>query len=151
MTAAKKEMKVPAIQKGTVIDHIPPHAAARVLDILDLGDELVTFGNNLSSRKMKKKGIIKVSDKMLRKDELDRIALVAPEATLCEIKDYKVIKKRKVQMPDVFAGMLRCFNPNCITRHQDMKTMFTLVQKDPVRLKCHYCESTFDKDQLELL
>ncbi len=147
----KKEMKVPGIESGTVIDHIPSESTFKVLDILKIGDELVTIGNNLSSKKMGKKGIIKVSDKMLKKEELDKIALIAPKATINEIKNFKVVKKRQVQMPSLFLGMMKCFNPTCITRHQDVKTKFILINKKPVELKCHYCESVFDKEQLELL
>jgi len=147
----KKEMKVPGIESGTVIDHIPSESTFKVLDILKIGDELVTVGNNLSSKKMGKKGIIKVSDKMLKKEELDKIALIAPQATINEIKNFKVVKKRQVQMPSLFLGMIKCFNPTCITRHQDVKTKFILINKKPVELKCHYCESVFDKEQLELL
>lgn len=147
----KKEVKVPAIERGTVIDHIPSESTFKVLDILKIEDELVTIGNNLSSKKMGKKGIIKVSDKMLKKEELDKIALIAPQATINEIKNFKVVKKRQVQMPSLFLGMIKCFNPTCITRHQDVKTKFILINKKPVELKCHYCESVFDKEQLELL
>lgn len=147
----KKEVKVPAIERGTVIDHIPSESTFKVLDILKIEDELVTIGNNLSSKKMGKKGIIKVSDKMLKKEELDKIALIAPKATINEIKNFKVVKKRQVQMPSLFLGMIKCFNPTCITRHQDVKTKFILINKKPVELKCHYCESVFDKEQLELL
>lgn len=147
----KKELKVPAIESGTVIDHIPSESTFKVLDILKIEDELVTIGNNLSSKKMGKKGIIKVSDKMLKKEELDKIALIAPQATINEIKNFKVVKKRQVQMPSLFLGMIKCFNPTCITRHQDVKTKFILINKKPVELKCHYCESVFDKEQLELL
>jgi aspartate carbamoyltransferase regulatory subunit len=147
----KKEMKVPGIESGTVIDHIPSESTFKVLDILKIGDELVTIGNNLSSKKIGKKGIIKVSDKMLKKEELDKIALIAPQATINEIKNFKVVKKRQVQMPSLFLGMIKCFNPTCITRHQDVKTKFILINKKPVELKCHYCESVFDKEQLELL
>ena len=147
----KKEVKVPAIERGTVIDHIPSESTFKVLDILKIEDELVTIGNNLSSKKMGKKGIIKVSDKMLKKEELDKIALIAPQATINEIKNFKVVKKRQVQMPSLFLGMIKCFNPTCITRHQDVKTKFILINKKPLELKCHYCESVFDKEQLELL
>lgn len=147
----KKEVKVPAIERGTVIDHIPSESTFKVLDILKIEDELVTIGNNLSSKKMGKKGIIKVSDKMLKKEELDKIALIAPKATINEIKNFKVVKKRQVQMPSLFLGMIKCFNPTCITRHQDVKTKFILINKKPLELKCHYCESVFDKEQLELL
>jgi aspartate carbamoyltransferase regulatory subunit len=147
----KKEVKVPAIERGTVIDHIPSESTFKVLDILKIEDELVTIGNNLSSKKMGKKGIIKVSDKMLKKEELDKIALIAPQATINEIKNFKVVKKRQVQMPSLFLGMIKCGNPTCITRHQEVKTKFILINKKPVELKCHYCESVFDKEQLELL
>ena len=138
-----KERKITAIEKGIVIDHIPSEVIFDVVDILDLHDEQITIGKNFDSGKMKKKGIIKVSDKGLTNKELNRISLVAPDATISRIKNYKVFGKMKVKLPTE-VGHLECKNPNCITRIQNMDTKFKLVSKKPVKLKCHYCERAFE-------
>lgn len=138
-----KERKISGIQEGIVIDHIPPGAVFDVVDILDLHDEQLTLGKNFDSKKMEHKGIIKVGDKKLTNKEINRIALIAPNATISRIKNYKVVSKAKVEIPKAI-DYLECKNPNCITRVQGMDTRFNLVSESPVKLKCHYCERIFD-------
>ena len=93
---------------------------------------------------------MKVSDKYLTQEELGKISLLATEATISVIKDYKVLEKRKIEMPDVFDGILQCFNPKCITRHEEVRTKFYVISKDPLNIKCHHCESVFLKDQIKI-
>ena len=148
---AEKERKVSAIKDGTVIDHIPPAYTLKILRLLDIGDELVTVGNNLSSKSMIKKGVIKIAGKELSNDELNKIAIFAPDAKVSIIRNYKVAKKHGVDIPKVVEGIIQCFNTNCITRHQPVKTKFHLIEKKPLKLKCHHCEKAFDKKQITLI
>ena len=98
----KKQLVVSAIKNGTVIDHIPARLLFNVIDILGLSqlDNQITFGTNLESDKLGKKAIIKLSEVFFRKDDLDRIALVAPQAKINIIKDYNVVEKKVVEVPD---------------------------------------------------
>ena len=98
----RKELKVSAIENGTVIDHIPANSLFKVIKILSLEnlEEQVLFGTNLESKKYGRKGIVKVSNKFFESDEVNKIALVAPNASLIEIRDYKVVQKSRVQIPD---------------------------------------------------
>ena len=144
------EQKVPAIENGIVIDHIPVQSTLKVVKLLELGSELVTFGNNLSSSKMGKKGLVKISDKYLTKAELGKISLVAPDAMISIIKDYKVIDKKKVDIPAMFDAILTCFNPKCITRHEPARTKFYVLSKNPLKIRCHHCESVFWGDQIKI-
>ena len=144
------EQKVPAIENGIVIDHIPPQGALKVLKLLELNDEQVTFGNNLTSGKIGRKGLVKISDKYLTKAELGKISLVAPDATVSVINDYKVVDKKKIEIPAVFDGILTCFNPRCITRHEPVRTKFYVTSKEPLKIKCHHCESVFLRDQIKI-
>ena len=134
-----KELKVSAIKEGTVIDHIPAKNLFKVISILGLEKipNAITFGTNLESKKLGRKSIIKVADRFFEDDEINKIALVAPEAKLNIIKDYKVVEKRVVSLPDEIAGYVRCFNPKCITNHEDVLTRFTVVSRSPLELKCH--------------
>jgi len=93
----RKELQVAALENGTAIDHIPTDAVFKVVALLQLQklDNRITIGNNLKSNKMGKKGIIKVSDKFFREDELNRIALVAPNVNLNIIKAFEVVEKKK--------------------------------------------------------
>jgi aspartate carbamoyltransferase regulatory subunit len=145
-----KEFKVSAIENGTVIDHIPAKSVFQVIKILNLDnfDNQILFGTNLESKKYGTKGIIKVSNKYFKKEEINKIALVAPRATLIVIKDYKVIEKKSVEIPDEVVKIVKCFNPNCITNHEKVPTKFTVISKDDLKLHCHYCEKNTDKKNM---
>ncbi|MBP5473760.1 MAG: aspartate carbamoyltransferase regulatory subunit [Bacteroidales bacterium] len=147
-----KQMSVSAIQNGTVIDHIPAENLFKVIKILGL-DKIrnqITFGTNLDSKKLGRKAIIKISDVWFEKDDINRIALVAPEAKLNIIKDYQVVEKKVVELPDDISGIVKCMNPKCVTNFEDIKTQFTVVSKKPVALKCHYCEKITDENNMEI-
>lgn len=146
-----REMKVPAIENGTVIDHIPAVHTYKVLQILRLHDELITIGNNLNSKKLGKKGVVKVCDKTLNQDEVNKIAIIAPSATINVIKNYKVAQKWKVELPDVLDHVVQCFNPNCITRKEQVQSRFFVIRKKPATLKCYYCEKTMGEEHIVLL
>jgi aspartate carbamoyltransferase regulatory subunit len=147
MTSDIKEFKVSAIENGTVIDHIPSKSVFQVIKILHLDEasDTVLFGNNLESKKYGKKGIIKVSNKFFKKNEINKIGLVAPKATLIVIKDYKVTSKEQVKLPDTIEDIVKCFNPNCITNHEKVSTKFYFIDKEDIKLRCHYCEKITDK------
>ncbi len=146
----KKELKVNAIKDGTVIDHIPAKDLFKVIRILKLDkyNNQITFGTNLESKKLGYKAIIKISDKFFEDDEINKIALVASDANLNIIRDYQVIEKKTVTIPDQIIGIAKCFNPKCITNNEEIITKFTVVSKKDVSLKCHYCEKIMDKAQL---
>ncbi|HQH18470.1 MAG TPA: aspartate carbamoyltransferase regulatory subunit [Bacteroidales bacterium] len=146
----RKEFIVSAIENGTVIDHIPSKNVFQVIKILNLeeSDDMVLFGTNLESKKYGKKGIIKVKNKFFKNSEINKIALVAPKATLIVIKDYQITSKQVVELPDDVQGIVKCFNPNCITNHEKVETKFNLIDKEEVKLRCHYCEKITDKKNM---
>lgn len=136
------EIMVPALRNGTVIDHIPSDKLFEVVSILHL-DKIKTemiFGYNLGSLKMDTKSIIKVSDKYFSDQELNQLSVVVPNVTLNIIKDYEVVEKREVVMPDELKGIVKCANPKCITNHEPMETRFKVIDKEAGLIRCHYCE-----------
>jgi aspartate carbamoyltransferase regulatory subunit len=137
-----KELKVSAIENGTVIDHIPSNAVFQVIRMLKLETfgNMVLFATNLESKKYGTKGIIKVSGRFFEDEELNKISLVAPSASIIEIHDFEVTSKKVVAIPDQVNGIVKCFNPNCITNIEQLPARFTVVDKEEIRLKCHYCE-----------
>lgn len=142
-----KELVVSAIENGTVIDHIPVQSVFQVTRLLRL-DELsshVLIGTNLDSKKFGKKGIVKVSDKYFAREDINKIALVAPTATLIEIRGFKVTEKKQVEVPDTIEKVVRCVNPNCVTNVENVPTRFRVINKQDVKLRCHYCEKITDK------
>ncbi|MDK2969907.1 MAG: aspartate carbamoyltransferase regulatory subunit [Bacteroidota bacterium] len=148
----RKELQVAALENGTAIDHIPTEELFKVVSLLQLQkiDHRITIGNNLRSRKMGKKGIIKIADKFFREDEINRIALIAPSVSLNIIKDYEVVEKKEITLPDEIVEIVKCNNPKCITNNEPMKTRFHVIDKEKVILQCHYCELKIDKDEIEL-
>lgn len=149
----KKHLSVSAIQNGTVIDHIPAQNLFKVISILGLDNisNQITFGSNFGSAKMGKKAIVKIADKYFERDEINRIAIVAPNAKLNIIKDYEVVEKMVVEVPDSIKGIVRCMNPKCITNVEGIDTRFDVVDKADVTLKCCYCEKITDSDHMEFL
>ncbi len=148
-----KEMKVTAIKDGTVIDHIPANNLFKVLSLLGLEniENQITFGTNLESRKLGRKSIIKVSDKFFADSEINKIALVAPTAKLNIIRNYEVVEKKEVTIPNEIVGFVKCFNPKCVTNHENITTRFSVISKSPLELKCHFCEKTTSENHLIIL
>ena len=120
MTNDKKELQVAALENGTVIDHIPAEKLFTVVSLLGLEhmSNNITIGFNLNSKKLGKKGIIKIADKFFCDDEINRIAVVAPNVKLNIIRNYEVVEKRELRLPDELHGIVKCANPKCITNNE---------------------------------
>ena len=112
-----KKMQVAALRNGTVIDHIPSDKLFQVFNILDLGNctNMITVGNNLNSDKIVKKGIIKISDRFLEDNEASKIALIAPNAKVNIIREFEVIEKRPLKLPEEVRDIVQCQNPACLS------------------------------------
>jgi aspartate carbamoyltransferase regulatory subunit len=148
-----KQMSVSAIENGTVIDHIPAKNLFKVIQILGLDriDSQITFGTNLESKKLGRKAIIKISGKFFEDEDINRIALVAPEAKLNIIRGYEVVEKKVVEVPDTIVGIAKCMNPKCITNFEQVITKFRVVSKKSVALKCHYCEKITTQENMQII
>lgn len=146
----KNEMLVAAIENGTVIDHIPSEKTYQVAQLLGLQNlsTPVTIGYNLLSKKLGKKGIIKVADKFFTDEEISRLSVVAPNIVLNIIRDYEVVEKKTVVTPAEIKGIVKCNNPKCITNNEPMTTYFHVA--DGI-LTCHYCEKEQDINKVELV
>ncbi len=149
----KKELVVSAIENGTVIDHIPTDAVYQVIRILNLESytDEVLIGNNLHSNKLGLKGIIKIKNKFFSKQEVSKIALVAPFASIITIKEYNVVDKFQTEIPDVVENIIKCANPKCITNAEVVPTRFYVVDRENLKMKCHYCEKFTTKDTMKSL
>lgn len=144
MKTASNSLAVAALRDGTVIDHIPSAALFKAVRILNIEacTQHVTIGNNLPSHRLGSKGIIKVADVEFPEAVLNRIALIAPHASVNLIRNFEVAEKREVTLPDSIVGIVRCANPKCITNHEPMDTRFEVVDRDDVTLSCCYCGQT---------
>ena len=138
----KDKLQVAALENGTVIDHIPSELVFQIVDLLGLKnlDSSVTIGYNLVSQKIGRKGIIKIADKFFTDEEISRLSIVAPNVVLNIIKDYEVVEKKTVIIPNELHGIVRCHNPKCISNNEPMASFFHVIDKEQRLLKCHYCE-----------
>ncbi len=152
-TGIDREFKVYRIENGIVIDHIPHWGAYKVIEILGLqGQEpLVTVGFGLASQKMGKKDLLKVENLSLTQEDINRIAIVAPSATINRVEDSRIVDKFKVRLPDEIYGLVRCANPGCITRHEPAPPRFVTLRRHPVVLRCHYCSHVVGGEDIEVL
>ncbi len=146
-------LQVAALKDGTVIDHIPSDKLFTVVSLLRLDrmDNNITIGYNLESKKLGKKGIIKIAGKFFCDEEINRISVVTPYVKLNIIRDYEVVEKKEVHLPDELKGIVKCANPQCITNNEPMKTWFRVVDKENCLLKCHYCEKEQFKEEVTIL
>lgn len=153
MNDDKQALQVAALKNGTVIDHIPSEKLFTVVQLLGL-DQMtnnITIGFNLDSKKLGKKGIIKIADKFFDDEEINRISVVAPRIKLNIIRDYEVVEKKEVQMPDDLREIIKCANPKCISNNEPMATLFHVIDKEECVLKCHYCDREQRKDEFSIL
>ncbi|MCF8219153.1 MAG: aspartate carbamoyltransferase regulatory subunit [Bacteroidales bacterium] len=149
----RKELKVSAIKNGTVIDHLPSDSVFQVIRILNLNnsENPLYSGINLESKKFGNKGIIKVENRYFKPEEVNKIALLAPKATMIEIKDFDVVRKTSLEIPDVITKVVKCINPKCITNNQNVPTKFEVMNKDKeeeLKLHCHFCEKTTARENI---
>lgn len=146
-------MQVAAIENGTVIDHIPSektYEVARLLHLTDI-DVPTLIGYNLPSKRLGKKGIIKITNKYFTDEEISRLSVIAPNVVLNIIKDYEVVEKKMVVTPNEIHGIIKCNNPKCITNNEPMDTFFTVIDKEKGIVKCHYCDKEQDINHVELV
>lgn len=147
-----RELKVKPIKNGTVIDHINANKALKVLKILGLpsSETSVTLAMNVQSSQMGSKDIVKIEGRELASREVDEIALIAPHATINIIRDYEIVGKGKVNLLEEIKSILTCSNPNCITNTDEpVETRFIVLEKEPLILRCHYCERIMDQSEVE--
>ncbi len=149
----QSELTVRRIKEGTVIDHIDEGRGLKVLGALriDGGDgSLITIALNVPSGKFKKKDIIKVENKFLKDDDTNKLALIAPKATINMIRDYKLVEKRRVSLPNEIDRIFQCSNPDCITNSTEhIEPVMDVVDKEGRVLKCRYCGRILDVNKLK--
>lgn len=150
----KHELKVKPIENGTVIDHITANKALHILKILGLPDEdviNVTVAMNVSSRETGRKDIVKIENREIDHEELNQIALIAPKATINIIRNYEVIKKDKIILPQVIKSIIKCTNDKCITNYENepINSKFNVIESQPPVLRCHYCEKLIKNEDIE--
>jgi len=149
---ARKTLRVSKIKEGTVIDHITGGHALDVIKILGIkgrAEGVVTVAMNVPSKRHGTKDVVKVEGRELNPKEVDKIALLAPHATINIIRDYKAAEKKRVKLPKVIRGIVKCANPACISNSSEpVQPTFYVEKEDPLRLRCHYCSYIMEKQDV---
>jgi aspartate carbamoyltransferase regulatory subunit len=144
------KMKVKKIENGVVIDHIPKGKGLAVLSILGIDEGFhatVSMVMNTPSTSMGLKDIIKIEERALEEKEINKIALIAPAATVNFVHDYQIVKKRKISVPDSFEDVIRCPNPKCIS-NKEGRPLLKVERKSPLHVRCAYCERAYSQEEL---
>lgn len=143
------ELQINAIKNGTVIDHITSEKTLEIMRLLELNKEegtiMVAF--NLESKKQGKKGIIKIDDRILTDEEAERIAILAPEASINIIENFKVVEKKMVELPEIITGIIKCVNAKCVTNFEKIPTKF---YREEGKYRCAYCEASIKNKNITL-
>ena len=149
----QSELMVRRIKEGTVIDHIDEGKGLQVLNAIGIDGKdgsLITIALNVPSGKFKKKDIIKVENKFLKDDDTNKLAVIAPKATINIVKDYKLVEKRRVALPNEIDRIFRCSNPDCITNSlEKIESIMDVIDKEGRVLKCRYCGRMLDVNKLK--
>ena len=154
MTTSKSELKIKAIENGTVIDHISANKSLHILKILGLPDaetQNVTIAMNVPSNQIGRKDILKIENRELDAKELNQVALIAPKATINIIRNYERVKKDKIRLPDKITSIIKCTNPKCITnnKNEPIAPIFNVINKYPPVVRCHYCEKLIKTEAID--
>ena len=150
----QRELRVRPIVSGTVIDHIVAGQAINVLRILGItgvSDAVVSMIMNVPSNTLGHKDIVKIENRELKEKEVDKISLISPSTSINIIRDYEVVDKYYVEMPSTIEGMVKCTNPNCISNTNEPVTSKFIVESDPFRLRCFYCEHVISEQIAQYL
>lgn len=148
----RQELYVRKIRDGTVIDHITPGFALDVLKILGIDGkdgEVLTAAINVESKQLHHKDIVKIQNRELSPGEVDRIALIAPNATINIIRNFEVASKKVVELPSSIRGIIKCDNPSCISNSREpVEPRFAVDRREPIRLRCYFCGHIMERDDV---
>lgn len=148
----RQELYVRKIKDGSVIDHISPGFALDVLKILGIDGkdgEVVSVAMNVESKRLHHKDIVKIQNRELKPEEVDKIALIAPNATINIIRNYDVASKKVVELPSTIRGILKCDNPSCISNSREpVEPQFGVDRREPIRLRCYFCGHIMEREDV---
>ncbi len=145
--------RVTAIRNGTVVDHIPAGHALQVIQMLRINmtrTTPVSLVMNVPSDKLGRKDVLKVEDRELNQEELDRLALIAPSASIAIIRNHAVAEKLKVELADDLINIASCSFSNCITKNarEPLPQRLRVISRDPLEVRCYYCGRDQDLEEL---
>ena len=148
----EKVMKVQPIRNGTVIDHIIAGKGVKIMNLLGFNREGTAILSimNVKSKKLGRKDIIKIEDRELSEEDINKVALLSPKCNINIIRNYAVSEKVEAKVPKINIGIAKCSNQNCISNnHRNLESKLELRNEDDFTLKCIYCRRTVNGSELE--
>ena len=136
-------MNIDSIKNGYVLDHIKAGKAMEIYEQLGLSnlDCQVALITNAKSKKMGRKDIIKI-DRLIDID-LDKLGFIDPNITVGIVENEKLMKKKKIGLPEKIVNVAKCKNPRCITSvEKDLDQIFVLTDRENQIYRCQYCETS---------
>ncbi len=66
------------------------------------------------------------------------------------IREYKLVEKRRVSLPNEIDRIFRCSNPDCITNSTEhIESVMDVIDREGRILRCRYCSRVLDVDRLK--
>lgn len=133
------------IENGFNLDHIPQGNAWYIVKILQLfnSDSQTGVGLNLPSKTIGRKDLIKVENRTLSEDEINKISLFCFNATLSIIKNFAVIEKKTITITSEIDDLIVCLNSNCVSKIHKSKFYTFFNREHQIMVRCHYCNQSF--------
>lgn len=153
----KNDLRIKAIENGTVIDHITPGQALNVLNILGVGEHFTSTVSVVMNAGGSRgdKDVVKIEGRELTEKEVDALSLLSPNATVNIIRNYEVVQKRHIQTPEFVCGIVKCINPNCITNSSEpIESRFAVTENEGTHqliLRCVFCESVMTEEFIQFI
>lgn len=136
-------LEITSIKNGLVIDHIEAGMGIKIFNYLNLDetDYSVALIINASSKMLGKKDIIKIEKDNIDDIDFTVLGLLSPSITIDEVKDERIVRKVKPELPQRVENILICKNPRCITGVEKyVPHSFKLMDAEKGTYRCEYCD-----------
>ena len=123
-------LEITSIKNGLVIDHIEAGMGVKIFNYLHLDktDYRVAL-------------IINAESKNLGNIDYTVLGLLSPSITINEVKDERIVRKVRPELPEKVENILICNNPRCITVDEKyVPHSFILMDREKGTYRCEYCD-----------
>ncbi len=145
------------ISSGTVVDHVEgnPYVIEKIARLLKLSARQNAYRMGVVEARKRpgtRKGVLMIADRFLEEDELRLISTIAPGATVNDIREGRVVRKRDLSLPSVIEGLpdMTCTNHRCITRREYHEHVAprAIRMGSGNAVKCYYCNNLMESHEL---
>ncbi len=143
-------LNVDTIKNGLVIDHIKAGSGPQIFHWLGLDKASFSCAliMNVASKKSGRKDIIKI-DNIINID-YSVLGFIDPNISVNIIKDEKIVRKIRMELPERVENVIHCKNPRCITASErNIPQIFRLTDKSKGLYRCEYCDSAYTAGSID--